>query len=192
MNNIKTRTIFIAFIFSLFATSIYSQTITLNIAIQKDDVNQVRSFAEKGVDLNDIDRYGNTALNIACYNGNMEIIRILVDYGANINKKDRRGSNPIIIAAFKGSYEITEYLINQGADVDETDKAGRNALINAIISSGETSKNIDIIKIIAESSFDLNETDNMGFTALDYAKHYDIIFFLQSMGAIKGKEVNGY
>lgn len=64
-------------------------------AVQKEDVEKVRSQIEAGVNIEATDSYGQTALHWAAKYDSAEIVQLLLDAGANINAKDEDGDTPL-------------------------------------------------------------------------------------------------
>ena len=183
----KTLKLTVLLLFLVTGTA-FSQTITLHIAIQKGDINRVRTMIDNGTSIHQTDHLGNTALTIAAYHKHLEIVRLLCDYGANYDEKDSRGFTPLMIAAFRGHVQILEYLISQGAYADEKDEKGVTALIHAI--GGQSRENkLEMVKKLVMYGADINATDDYGRSALDYAKDEDIKQYLESMGALKGDDL---
>lgn len=56
------------------------------------DVDGVKALLDDGIDVNNIDLDGRTALHIAACEENVEVVRLLFSRGANINARDRWGS----------------------------------------------------------------------------------------------------
>jgi ankyrin repeat protein len=184
----KTAAIIFFLFLSWFPFSSFSQVITLHIAIQQGDFNKVAGLIENGTDVNLTDRFGNTALTIAAWNGQFEILKYLVEHGANINAADERGFTPLLLSATKGNYEIVQYLVQQGALPDEQGPAGRTALLAACIGhSGYI--NPDVVSFLVKYSTNVNQKDQSGKTALDYASTDEIRQILISYGAVKGNEI---
>ena len=66
----------------------------LHIAVKNNSIELVKYFLDKNYNLNDINKYGQTALHIACEQGNEKIIDLLLEKGADINIKDNKGRKP--------------------------------------------------------------------------------------------------
>ena len=70
----------------------------LSVASAWNNYNAVKLLMRKGADVNQIDRYGNTALHYAAANGNVEIVKLLLDSGARIDKNDKEGNTAMHLA----------------------------------------------------------------------------------------------
>jgi len=75
-------------------------------------VADVKNFLENGVDVNNTDRFGRTALWAAVDGGQTEIVKLLIEHGADINATDENGVTVIRRATESGNKEI-EDLINR-------------------------------------------------------------------------------
>lgn len=93
-------------------------------AAKKNDLEAVRDYIEKGVDINERDSDGSLLLHTAIIHGSMEIVELLLSRGADIVSVDKNGWTPLHCAAWSDSREITELLIIHGARPDVQDNYG--------------------------------------------------------------------
>lgn len=70
----------------------------LHEAIKSLDISKVKSILQSGVDINEINEYGATALNWATFY-NIEIVKLLIFAGADVNAADKKGMTPLMNAA---------------------------------------------------------------------------------------------
>lgn len=142
-----------------------------------NSIEVIERLLKQGVDVDEKNKSGNTALMIAAANGNTEMLRMLIYMAkANVNIQDCYGNTPLMWAVVKGYAEIVNILINANADVNIQNHEGRTALIYAV---GEENK--DIVEILVKANADLNIKDHKDKTALIYAKQIgkeDIVNFL--------------
>ena len=102
----------LSFIF-LFAFSGFSQETTpLILAVQSNNLAQVKNLVEAGADVNEMDGNYSSALKIAIEKGNINVVKYLVESGA-----EDRGS--ISEAVRKNKVELTRYLIEQDFYIGE-------------------------------------------------------------------------
>ncbi len=131
-----------------------------------NSITSIERLLKQGVDVNEKNKSGNTALMIAAANGNTEMLEILIYMAkANVNIQDCYGNTPLMWAVVKGYKEVVNILINANADVNIQNHEGRTALIYAV---GEENK--DIIEMLVKADADLNIKDYKDKTALIYAK----------------------
>ena len=95
-------------------------------AAQGGTVEDIRSFAEKRVDVKNVaDKDGMTSLFHAAMNGKIEIIRCLVEeFGADVNVRDNIRATPIFWAAMAGKIDSMDCLYDLGANLNVQDKNG--------------------------------------------------------------------
>lgn len=83
----------------------------------QDDANDLAAkLLQQGLDINQQDEHGSSALHMAGFYGSLERIKFLVENGANINIEDKDGETLLLEARRRGQIEIVEYLIAQGAE----------------------------------------------------------------------------
>ncbi|KAK6774030.1 hypothetical protein RDI58_029269 [Solanum bulbocastanum] len=88
----------------------------------KGDVKGVQDLLDEGIDVNNIDLDGRTALHIAACEGHVEVAKLLLSRKANMNARDRWGSTAAADAKHYGNAEVYEMLKAHGAKVPKVRK----------------------------------------------------------------------
>ncbi|KAL1853979.1 hypothetical protein VTK73DRAFT_8855 [Phialemonium thermophilum] len=134
-----------------------------------------RLLAHPGIQINQKNGLGQTALHFAPKAGNQASITILVDHGADANAQDKSGRTPLSIAAGRG-YEnsITVLLAIDKVDPNRRDRLGRSPLSWSVARSDKPVRYIapDIKAakaLLADSRVEVNLRDKDGRTALSLA-----------------------
>ncbi|EAX89618.1 hypothetical protein TVAG_256980 [Trichomonas vaginalis G3] len=128
-----------------------------------ESYNQIIVNNKQGIDINEKDDDGETALHFAALNNNREIAELLISHGININEKDNNGQNALHIAALNNSKKTAKLLISHGININEKDD-GKTALhYSALNNSKETAE------LLISHGININEKDNNGKTALHYS-----------------------
>ncbi|MEP4534732.1 MAG: ankyrin repeat domain-containing protein [Cyclobacteriaceae bacterium] len=98
-------------------------------AIIDQELETVVRLLNSGVDVNQQDNHGWTALHFACQNYDIEICQLLIDRKASIDIKDSDGSTPLFRATFEcrdESGELIKLLIKNGANPHEPNNYGNS------------------------------------------------------------------
>jgi hypothetical protein len=85
----------------------------------------VRIFLQYGIDINEINDDGFTALHIAAQNATLEIVKILVENGAKVDGHPDSETTPLHLAAERGDADIVQYLLEHRADTTKRNSAGQ-------------------------------------------------------------------
>jgi ankyrin repeat protein len=125
---------------------------------------------EKGVDVEETDKQGDTALMFAAANvfsqdatgETLPAVNLLLDWKANPNATNKKGQTPLMLAAQKGEVEIAKLLTSKKADIHARDKNGKNALHYAV----EEGADPPIAIYLIEQGCELDTQDDRGETAL--------------------------
>jgi ankyrin repeat protein len=164
-------------------------------ATSANDLEMVRLFVEKGLDVNAATRRGDTALHFAAGAGNLAMVKLLLAKGANVNIATQESipvrKGPIALnhltalmyAAPYGTPDLVRTLIDAGAQVNAKDIRDMTPLMLAV--SSET-QNPEVAKLLLAKGADVKPKSVMGETALDWAKkfgHPEVIRLLQEAGA---------
>ncbi len=80
-------------------------------------LEQVISFVNNGVSVNQVDEEGQTALSWAAGEGHLEIVKFLLDNDAEINKRDGHDYTALDWACFNNKTEVVEFLLVRDADI---------------------------------------------------------------------------
>jgi ankyrin len=89
------------------------------------------ALVKRGVDVNEEEKDGRTALFYAAYYGSLELVRAMVDKGADVNHVSNAGYTPLHSAAAGFQKEIAAFLIEQGAKLDARNQKGLTPLERA-------------------------------------------------------------
>lgn len=95
----------------------FSSNIILLDAAARNDVDEVRKLLLSGVDPNQGDDDGLTALHQSCIDDFEDVVRLLIEHGADVNAKDTESWTPLHAAATCGHKNICKILIDSGANI---------------------------------------------------------------------------
>lgn len=138
----------------------------LPLAAQSQDMETVKALIEEGVDINQTDASGATALHWAANKGDYEMALYLIENGGDPKiEDDDFGATPLNWAAFDGSLDIVMLLIDNGADINTQNIWGNTPLHNAI-----TQNNIDMVGYLIGQGADTDIMNNNGETPLVLAQ----------------------
>ncbi|TCN59894.1 ankyrin repeat protein [Flavobacterium circumlabens] len=108
------------------ATSSTGQTVIHILARKEKQSEIVKYFIDKGVDVNQADKEGNTALILASEGKDIELIQTLAAKVKNINAVNAKGESALTAAVKRSTAEVVALLLSKGADINVTDTAGNN------------------------------------------------------------------
>ena len=109
----------------------------LFIAAMKGNKDMVNLLLDRGADVDEQNRHGQTALVRAVQDKHLDIVRLLLDRGADVNGKDFQENTPLMWACsgYPPDKDIVELLLERGADKTLRDSRGQTILDK--ISPGE-------------------------------------------------------
>jgi len=87
----------------------------------------IEFLLEKGVDVNQKDLSGNSALMGACFKGFIETVKILIKHNVNIDSQNFTGSTALIYSAMFKQKAVYDLLLESGANPLIKDKKGNSA-----------------------------------------------------------------
>ncbi|MCH2224999.1 MAG: ankyrin repeat domain-containing protein [Crocinitomicaceae bacterium] len=152
------------------------------------DPKKIKYFEEKGLSLNQLDKFGNNAFVYAAKTGNKKLMEYLIKYGID----PKINNSAAVIFACKGtrgttnSVETYQYLKSLGLSMTETDSKGKTAL-HYLSSNCE---DIDVFNFFIKHGVQLSEKDkkgNMPFLNAVSRNSREIVQFL----AENTKNING-
>jgi len=159
------------------------QAPTIADAAMNGDVEAVRALLKKGVDVNEAQGDGTTALHWAAMKGNAEVAQMLIFAGANLRATTRLGGyTPLYLAAKGGHSAVVAALLAGGADPKVATTNGTTPLMIAA-AAGDTRT----ITSLVENGSEIDATDSAkGETALMFAAAFnraDAVKLLLARGA---------
>lgn len=127
----------------------------------------VNTLLKNGVNVNDTDTRGKTALHIAAKKGYVTIVETLLKTGANVHANVYEGKSALHIAAFDGHPAVVETLLNYGARIDDTTDDGETALHLASYTGSVTT-----VETLLQKGANVHAKTDNGLTALRIAEKY--------------------
>jgi ankyrin repeat protein len=110
------------------------------------------------------DKAGENALMMASLVGDLDFVNLLISKDAEVNKK---GWAPLHYAAANGNDEIVKVLLDHSAYVDAGSPNGTTPLMMAARGG-----HVSTVKLLLDNGADLTVKNQIGMTALDFAKTY--------------------
>ncbi len=180
-------------------------------AVRANDVREVRSYLDQGMDPNSTNQQGYSVLMEAGREGHTEMVLLLVDRKAKVNQRNAVGESALMLAAFKGALDtvkllhargaeinlpgwtplhycafqghaaVCQYLLDSKAEVDAKAPNGMTPLMAAVRSG-----HVDAVKVLLRRSADPNVKTDNGVTALVLATkggNTDLAQLLKQAGA---------
>lgn len=133
-------------------------------SLEAGNMRAVQLFIEAGVDLEQKNAVGWTALMVASFMGSEQAALLLTTAGANVNARDKRGYAPLHWASYQGFAQVTELLVQKGAFVNVRSDKGLMPLLQAA-ARGHT----DIVRFLISKGAAVNDADDEGWTPLHKA-----------------------
>ncbi|HET8677785.1 MAG TPA: ankyrin repeat domain-containing protein [Blastocatellia bacterium] len=173
----KSRRIIAALLVLLFPVLAQAQDLKegfLN-AVRKGDVEAVKSYLAKGVDVNaKLNNYGGTALAFACDRGHTEVVKLLIEKGADVNARDTfYQATPITWAAQRGHTEIVKTLLDKGATGSK----------DQLLMMGLYGHHTEMMKMLLERGGILPETLTSALAQAEKNEWADVVDLLKRAGA---------
>lgn len=186
-------------------------------ALIRGDSSAAIDLIKRGMDVNSVDRAGNTLLIQAVRRDVPGLVDYLMQHRARINVRNRSGEtalsiaaytgqlsyvqrlveagaevnlygwSPLAYAAFNGHLAIADYLLKHGAEVDTKTENGSTALFFAARYG-----HIEVVKLLLKNKADPKIANENWDTAIDWAlksDNTDIEELLRAAGGRSGKSV---
>ncbi|XP_054286268.1 death-associated protein kinase 1-like [Macrosteles quadrilineatus] len=158
-------------------------------AVQSGDVTAVEQVLH--LDLNQIDKNGESVLHVAVRADNTEITRLLLSSGANLAAADSMGETAVFHAARHGNEQQLALLIRAGSSLTSCNKEGDTPLHIAA-----TWGHLECVKLLVESSALVDVVNHQGATPLHLSlthRHSDVATYLihQAGADVELQDMNG-
>ena len=189
----------------------------LEEALIRSDSGAVIALIKRGIDINSVDRQGNSLVTQSVQRDLPELFDYLLQRRARVNTRNRNGESalsiaayhgrakyvqrlveagaeinifgwpPLSYAAYNGHTEIVDYLIKRGAEVNGTTENGSTALFFAARFG-----HLETVKTLLAHQADPTIVNDKEETAVDWAlkgANTDIEDLLRKAGGRSGKSV---
>jgi ankyrin repeat protein len=154
-------------------------------------VDELRAAITEGVNLNEKDRFGATALHSAIAYKNLEVIALLLEHGAEVTAQDKDGSTPLHYAIEHNLHSVAEALVKRNpAVIVIADKHGNQPLWTAAFNARGS---YETVSMLLGYGADPNHVNKTSLSPLDLAKRIGegaLLRILESakLGQSKGQE----
>ena len=209
----------IAFLFAMLVPLLASAGVyeDMEEALIRGDSSDAIALIKRGMDVNSVDRDGNTLLIQSVRRDMPEFVDYLVKHRARLNLRNKNGESalsiasymgflpqvkqlveagaevnfygwpPLSYAAYNGHLAVADYLIKRGAEVNAKTANGSTALFFAARFGHP-----EVIELLLKNNADPTVVNEYGDTAVDWAlksKNTDIADVLRAAGGRSGKSV---
>ncbi|MDR1274815.1 MAG: ankyrin repeat domain-containing protein [Candidatus Accumulibacter sp.] len=130
----------------------------MEAAMSKRDSEKAIGLVRRGMDVNTVDRAGDTLLIQAVRQDMPELVDFLLESRARLNSRNRFGETALTIAAFNGNIRDVKRLVEAGAEVNHY---GWPPLVYAALNG-----HADLIEYLLKSGAQIDAQAESGATAL--------------------------
>lgn len=119
----------------------------LRVVALNGNIEIVQNAIEQGMDNQEPDELGRTALMFAAYNGHIDIVQLLAENDSEINQSNSEGRTPLMFASSGPFPKTVEFLLTKGAAPNAKDEVeGWTSLMYAAAEG-----NREVVEILLES-----------------------------------------
>ncbi len=113
--------------------NIYKGWPLINIASLLGEYNIVDQLIKQGVDINQTDSNGNTALHRAASKGQLKVVKLLIANNIRINAVNKKQQTALWVAAAQGKFKVVKYQLKRHANTSILSQNNHSPLSIAII-----------------------------------------------------------
>ncbi|WP_041768572.1 ankyrin repeat domain-containing protein [Pseudovibrio sp. FO-BEG1] len=136
-------------------------------AVVRNQGGVVKKLLAAGVDINEANEAGCTALLWAISFGNVYIFELLVANQADVHQEDAVGTSPLMVAAVKGSGVMAQKLIDAGANAKLRQWGGINERDRtALHYASYRRRNTEVLALLVKAGADIDAKEERGYTPL--------------------------
>jgi ankyrin repeat protein len=130
-------------------------------AIADKNFLKVKKVFKNVNNINQVDKYGYSALHIASSIGSEEIALFLIANGINVNIQDKRGQTALHYTAVYNQLELAKKILLNGGDLSIVDIYGNQPLWTAVFNDKGKSDRIEFVKLYIEKGADINHKNTV-------------------------------
>ena len=154
----------------------------LHMAARKANIEALKWFKDKNLNINQITSSKQTPLFYAVENGSFEIVNFLLENGADVNQTNSFNRTVFQEAVISNKTGLLNCLLHAGVKINNIDSKGRNVVFDSVANG---TKNL-VDKIGALKGIDINHMDAKGFSVMHQKSVFDnaeLAFSLMDNGA---------
>lgn len=152
-------------------------------AREKSDTVAKVLIDDPKTDIEKLDTASENAMMLAALQGDIDLVRRLIDKGAEVNKA---GWAPLHYAAANGHDEVVQLLVDHSAYIDAGAPNGTTPLMMAA-----RGNHISTMKVLLDAGADPRIKNQIGLTALAFAKKYHAKDAEEGLEAMFAREQRG-
>jgi pectate lyase len=158
---------------------------SIHLSAYQGDLDKVRSFIEKGADINTTDSHGSALLHYAARRGHKALVEFLIARGADVNAKGNRSFTPLHSAAAGGHKDVVALLLDNAANINAKGQWDYTPIYYAA-----WSEITEVVELLVEKGADVNARDEWDWTPLHYMAQHDYYRDMAEFLMTKGADVN--
>lgn len=170
------------------ATNKSGENVLHFLATKPNQKEIIAYFLAKGVDVNKVNKEGNTPFMIAAGARENGALEQLLATAKNINLQNLKGESALTIAVKSGTPEAVSILLAKGADIKVTDKDGNNLGLYLVQSfrPGPKQESFDAkVKLLQEKGLNLAAPQKDGSTLYHFAVAKNDLSLLKKLADLK-------
>ena len=137
-------------------------------AARDGDLEAVKGHIERGVNVNERSRDGETALHWACAQGHADVARYLLSQGADMREKGTGCGTPLQWAVRAGRQDMAMLLLDHGADINQHGTDEYTALHDAVVK-----QDFQMVQLLLDRGADPSAEASYDRTPLFFAERHD-------------------
>jgi ankyrin repeat protein len=138
-------------------------------AIEAGNVAVVRMLLAMGVDTEERDTHGLTAVALAVVRNHKVIVELLLQKGVNLETPDAEGLTPLAHAVLENNEHFVKLLLKKEANIDVLNGIGSKRDLKGRIHSAIRVGNSNVVRLLLVMGVDVEEGNEEGLTPLAHA-----------------------
>ena len=124
-----------------------------------------------GVNINELDNNGNSALGLAAWAGNLAPFNALVDHNADLRLQREDGKNLLHLAVIGSNTEVVKALLKHGLDISAKDNKGSAPIHMAVRRDDDRPDPTPVLQLLIDYGADVSQLTDRSISALMMAAH---------------------
>ncbi|KAG1693679.1 hypothetical protein DVH05_023081 [Phytophthora capsici] len=160
--------------------AIYQPIDAFVYAASLNQVEVVKRWIDKKLNVDKLDKDGVHALFMAAQNESLEVLELLLTSGANVDQQQENGKTALHAASTWGRVEAAHLLMAHQANIGLRDNDGQTPLHCACRNGHDV-----IVQLLLNANVDLFVADDFGATPIDVARDWQRLDILDMLAAYR-------
>jgi len=140
-------------------------------AVETNNQALVEQMLNSGLDYNQTNKLGYSALHRSCYNGFDDLSVYLINVGIDVNIQDNVGATALHYTAQYGQFAVAKLILEKGGSLNISDRYGNEPLWVAVFNDKGRDSRYEMVELFVKYGADVNRKNKAAKSPKEFAQY---------------------